>query len=170
MNSPMSANRLSAGWVLLAALLGGCASGGPEAEERRAEAEARDQAKQEALEDILNTPLSSEAYTGEEERCLSTFTYRSVEVLDDQHVLFKGSGDQMWLNKLRSRCVGLRPDETLRFEIRNNRVCDLDSFQSLDRFGFLRASATCTLGKFTPVTPEQVEAIEVAFKESRRGP
>ncbi len=156
--------------LLLAAFLAGCAAGGPEAEERRAQAAAADQAKQEALQDILNTPLSSEAYTGDEERCLSSFAYRSIDVLDDQHVLFRGSGDKMWLNKLRQRCIGLRKDETLRFELRNNRVCDLDNFQALDSFGLGgQISGNCVLGKFTPVTPEQVEAIELAFKESRPG-
>lgn len=144
--------------------LAGCAASGPSEEERA----ARELAKQEALADILSTPLDSADYGGEGERCLSTYAYRSVDVLDDQHVLFKGSGDKMWLNKLRQRCLGLRPDETLRFEIRNNRVCDLDSFQSVHTFLYsAQTSGNCTLGKFTPVTPEQVEAIELAFKESR---
>ncbi|MEQ8857211.1 MAG: DUF6491 family protein [Pseudomonadales bacterium] len=142
----------------------GCAASGPAAEERQAQAQAR----QEALQDILSTPLSAADYTGDQERCLSSYAYRSVDVLDDQHVVFKGSGERLWLNKLRTRCIGLRPDEILQFEMRNNRVCDLDNFQAMDSFMYTaRTSGTCTLGKFMPVSPEQMEAIELAFKESR---
>jgi len=157
-------NRTLVSCVVVAAVLSGCAGSGPTQQELEAQA----QQKQEALEDILNTPLTAEAYGGEGERCLSTHAYRSVEVLDDQHVLFRGSGDKLWLNKLRSRCVGLRPNETLRFELRNNRVCELDNFQSFDSFMHAaRFSGNCTLGPFQPVTPEQAEAIQVAFQEAK---
>lgn len=153
-------------WVCIAAVtlaLVGCATVDP------AEQEAREQVKQEAIHDILNTPLTSEDYSPDVARCLSTFEYRSVDVLDDQHVVFRGSGDKLWLNQLRHRCIGLRGDEVLRFDMRNNRLCDLDTFESLDRgLGFVRTSGTCTLGTFTPVTPEQLEAIELAVKESKK--
>lgn len=157
-------NRTLVSSVAVAVALSGCAASGP----AQQELEARAQKKQEALEDILNTPLTAEAYGGQGERCLSTHAYRTVEVLDDQHVLFKGSGDKLWLNKLRSRCLGLRPNETLRFQLRNNRVCELDNFQSFDSFMHAaHFSGNCTLGEFQPVTPEQVEAIEVAFREAK---
>ena len=75
---------------------------------------------------------------------------------------------RLWLNRLRQRCVGLRPDEILRFDLRNNRVCDLDNFQSMDDFTHAGSiSGNCILGSFMPVTPEQAEAIEVAFREAR---
>lgn len=147
-----------------AVLLAGCAASEAEQQEQR----AREAAKQESIQDILNQPLADEDYS-DEERCLSTHTYRSVEVLDDQHVLFKGSGGRVWLNTLRQRCVGLRSDDALRFDLRDNRVCDMDSFQSVDFAGFgTRTSASCTLGKFAAVTTEQVEAIKAAVQESRK--
>lgn len=145
-------------------LLAGCAA----AEAEREEQQAQEAAKKETIQDILSQPLADEDYS-EDERCLSTYTYRSVDVLDDQHVLFKGSGDRLWLNTLRQRCVGLRSQDSLRFELRDHRLCDMDRFQSVDTFGFMsRTSATCTLGKFMPVTAEQVEAIEAAVRESRQ--
>lgn len=148
----------------LVAVVAGCAGAGPTAAER----EAAEAAKAEALEDILNTPLAAEAYGGEGDRCLSTHDYRSVEVLDDSHVLFKGRGGRLWLNTLRQRCIGLRRNDILQFELRDNRVCELDSFRSLDDLMHsVRISGTCILGEFTPVTPEQAEAIEVAFREAR---
>lgn len=144
----------------------GCAGAGPTPEERQ----AREQVKEEAIEDILSTPLGAEEYAGSEPaRCLSSYEYRSVEVLDDQHVVFRGNGDKLWINQLRRKCVGLRRDEILRFEMRDNRVCDLDSFESVNRgLGYGTTSGICTLGTFKPVTPEQLEAIELAVKESKR--
>lgn len=150
--------------LLTAALAAGCASVEAEREEQR----AQEAAKKESIQDILSQPLANEDYS-EEERCLSTYTYRNVDVLDDQHVLFKGTGGRLWLNTLRQRCVGLRSQDSLRFELRDNRLCDMDRFQSVDTFGFMsRTSANCTLGKFTPVTAEQVQAIEAAVRESRQ--
>jgi hypothetical protein len=144
-------------------LLSACAAT-PQDEQR----EAREAATQETIQDILTTPLESEDYV-EAERCLSTYQYRSVEVLDDQNVLFKGPGDKAWLNQLRHRCIGLRRNDTLRFEMRDNRLCNLDTFEGVDSFFRLwnRTSATCSLGNFQPVTPEQVEAIRAAIREQR---
>lgn len=138
-------------------LVAGCA-GAPtqeEAEEHR-----------QAVEDILSGPMASEEY-GEAQRCLPTYSYRSVEILDDRHVLFEGSGDKAWLNTLRNRCVGLRPNATLEFELRNNRVCELDTFQAVDNFFMFwqQSSGTCVLGDFQPVSQEQVEALEAAFDD-----
>lgn len=162
---PRWALRVSLLALLTPALLAaGCAASEAEQQEQR----AREAAKQESIQDILNQPLTDEDYA-DEERCLSTYAYRSVEVLDDQHVLFKGSGGRLWLNVLRQRCVGLRADDALRFDLRDNRVCDMDTFQSVDFAGYgARTSAACTLGKFTAVTAEQVEAIRLAVKESRK--
>jgi hypothetical protein len=151
--------------VMMVLALAGCAGSGPST----SELEARDQVKQEAIQDILNTPLATEDYSPDASRCLSNHEYRSVDVLDDRHVVFRGSGDRLWVNQLRQRCVGLRRNEVLRFELRNSRVCDLDTFQSLDRgLGFARTSGTCTLGTFMPVTEDQLEAIEIAVRESKQ--
>ncbi len=148
---------LHGAWVMGLLILAGCASAPPSEEQ---------QARTEAIEDILSQPLPSEEYA-EEVRCLSTHSYRSVEVLDPEHVLFEGTGDRVWVNKLRNRCVGLRRNDTLRFELRDNRVCNLDSFEAVDSFLWFweRTSGTCTLGNFIPVTPEQVAALKAALRD-----
>lgn len=144
----------------VAMAVAGCA--GSATPEQRA---ATEQAQQEAIADILSTPLSAEEY-GAEARCLSAHAYRSVDVLDDRHVLFKGSGDKLWINELRQRCIGLRADDVLQMELRANRLCDLDTFQGIDSFSYWRTSGTCTLGTFTQVTPDQVDAIKLAMEKS----
>ncbi|MFW6092746.1 MAG: DUF6491 family protein [Pseudomonadota bacterium] len=154
--------RLTRRWLgligALLLLLGGCASA-PSSEEQ--------EAHREAVEDILSEPLGAEAYA-ETERCLSTHQYRSVEVLDAQHVLFRGPGDRAWLNTLRRRCIGLRRGDTLQFRLRDNRVCSLDTFEAVDGFFWFwdRTSGVCSLGDFAPVTPEQVEAIRAALADA----
>jgi hypothetical protein len=150
-------------WALVIVLLAGCASR-PADEQEPSVAEAT----REAIQDILTTPLDADEYA-ETVRCLSTHAYRSVEVLDNQNVLFKGPGDRAWLNQLRHPCVGLRPRDTLQFRLRDNRVCDMDTFEAVDTFlrVWSRTSAMCSLGQFQPVTPEQVEAIRAAVKEAR---
>lgn len=123
------------------------------------------QTGQVALDDVLNTPLDADAYGAVGERCLSTYAYRTVEVLDDRHVLFKGNGGRRWLNRLQSRCAGLQTNEVLQFQPRHNRVCHADGFRSYDRaFTMAISSASCTLGEFHPVTRTQLRAIEVALE------
>ena len=145
-------------------LLAGCATTPPQT------AEARQQAEEE-IDTILNQPLNEEEY-GKSVRCLPTLSYNSVEILDDQRLVFKGVGNRWWLNQLRNRCPGLRPRDTLRFDLTSSRLCEMDQVTAIDRFFYFweRTSATCMLGKFEPVTEDQVAAIKAALaraKESR---
>ena len=124
----------------------------------------------EDIETILTQPLGQDEYV-EGERCLSRYNYHSVEIIDDQHVLFRGRRGKAWLNVLRSRCVGLRRHDIPRFEFRaSSQLCSLDTFVGLDSnfSGFSRSSAPCALGDFQPVSEEQVALIK-ATVESRRG-
>ena len=148
--------------VTVALGLVGCAGAKP-----TPEAEAAQVAKQEAIADILSKPLAAEEYA-DEESCLSRHYYDHVDVLDDEHVLFKGSGDKLWLNKLRHRCVGLRRNDVLEFRMRDSRLCDHDTFYATSSLNWGIRTGACALGTFTPVTAEQVQAIELAVKESRK--
>ena len=70
--------------------------------------EARDPEPQMTAEEILANPLSEEAYE-QSSRCLSTGRYRRIEVMNNQILIFHGRGDNMWLNILPNRCMGLQP-------------------------------------------------------------
>ena len=150
--------------LLLALLVAGCAGSAPTPEQEAAQAAAI-----ETIDQILNTPLESEDYGGSM-RCLSTHNYHSVEILDDRHVLFKGTGDRLWLNQLRNRCIGLRPNSTPIFRLRDSQLCNMDTFEGMDSLlgVYNRTAAVCSLGSFTPVTREQAEGIKAALKEARR--
>jgi hypothetical protein len=145
-------------------VLVGCAASQPDPQE---------QARVEALEDILNQPLDAEEY-GTPRRCISSFTYRNFEPLSDRYLLFEGPRDQLWLNELRGRCPGLRRGSALAFDMRGNQICDLDRFKVTEWFQWPRYrrwpwdwldGVPCTLGKFQPVSEAQVEAIRATLSD-----
>ena len=147
--------------VALAAALAACASD-------PAQTAAEQQQVAEQIDTILTQPLGEEDYGGGE-RCISTSLYDSVEVLDTRHVLFKGRGERLWVNTLRSNCVGLRKRDVLQFDIRGSQICNLDTFTAVtNTFGWQRTSATCSLGDFAPVTAEQVAMIEAALDTKKK--
>lgn len=161
-------------WLTRAVLLvmlvaGGCASK-PTLDEGAAE---RTQAHQ-SVDEILSRPMAAEEYGGTPRRCISKYAYHDFQPLGDAYVLFKGSGDKLWLNELRGRCPGLGHSSALAFDIRGNQLCELDRFKITDWFDWARYrrwpwdwldGIPCTLGKFQPVNAEQVDAIRAALKE-----
>ena len=127
------------------------------------------QAQEESIDEILSQPLAETEYA-EQIRCLPTYSYDSVEILDNRHVVFKGTANKLWLNRLRTRCTGLRRNDTLKFDVRNSQLCSLDSFQaiSLNISGVTRTSATCSLGNFTPITREQLDNVKAALESGQK--
>ena len=142
--------------AILAAGLAGCATQeeAPSAEEPL------------TVEEVLATTLGDDAY-GETTRCVSRHLVNRTEVLDDKHILFWGRGDRVWLNTLRSRCVGMRPRDTLQLEVRDNQICNFDMVSTIERFGagFMPVSARCGLGDFVEINKEQAQ---VLVEELRR--
>jgi len=152
--------------ILICVLAAACTSS-PNWQEQEHKAE-------EEIATILSQPLDPSEY-GESKRCLSSAQYRDFTVLDDQRIVFEGSRGRLWLNKLRMRCPDLRFGHALVFEtaIRAGQICDLDSFQVVDWIYWPRyqrwpwhwlSGVRCTLGRFQPVTAEQVEAIRAALQ------
>ena len=117
-----------------------------------------------SVDEILSTAAGLETY-GEPQNCLRLTDYRKVEILDRQNLLFWGSGKRVWLNRLRTPCIGLRPRATLLLELSTSQVCNLDSVTAVEssfRF-WRRASATCGLGQFEPISVEQAKALKAAL-------
>ena len=158
-------------WLAGAALLllPGCATS-PEAENRRLAIQAD-------IEEILSVPLDPAEY-GETKRCLSDSEYRSFRSLDERHILFEGRRGKQWINTLRTRCTDLRHGDVLIVrQFSGTRMCDADSFEVGDWFdwpwyrrwpwhwgGSWGTGMQCSLGKFQPVTAEQVAEIEALLR------
>ena len=95
-------------------------------------------------------------------RCLPETAYTDVEVMNSELLLFRGLGDRMWLNRTRQACLGSRVDPVLAFDMRDRRLCALDSVAVADNLGgYWSTGAACSLGKFAPVSPEQVELVRM---------
>lgn len=136
-------------WAAVALAAVGCA-GSPERNAEVADALAR---------------VEGSGEYADTERCLSTTRYDSVDILDEQHLLFAGNGpDEVWLNTLRSRCPGLHRNDVLAFEMNGTRLCSLDSATVVQRFLFWqRTGPTCTLGEFHELTDAQASLIREAM-------
>ena len=166
MNVPRSLTSI----LTLSIVVASCATS-PEVEERRAAVEAR-------IDTILSQPLE-EGVPVSAQRCLSDSQYRGFRALDDRRILFEGRGDRLWINTLRTRCPDLRNATILRVRSAGlaTRTCDGDQFVASDWFSWpwyrrwpwqwgspWGTGVICTLGKFQPVSEEQVEAIETVLR------
>ena len=135
--------------------LAGCAAS-PLEEQKRMEMEAD-------IDDILSHELDPAEY-GETQSCLRETEFRRYRPLGNRHLLFEGRQGRLWVNVLRGRCPGL--DSNSVFITKPNlagRLCELDRFSVVDRFGALPSadtSRTCVLGEFKPVTEDQVKEVE----------
>ena len=150
-------------------LCAGCATS-PDVVSQRQIADAK-------INAILSVQLDPAEY-GEIKRCLADREYRNFSVLDDRHILFEGLRGKMWVNTLRASCPDLRYGSMIVVKSFSwSRICDTDSFQAGDWFdrpmyrrwpwqwgGSWGMGMQCSLGKFQPVTKDQVEEIKAAVK------
>ena len=118
-------------------------------------------------EEILANPLGEEAYQ-QSSRCLSGGKYHRIEIMNHQVLIFHGRGDDMWLNILPNRCMGLQPDMILQIEKRGLRVCARDQFRGVPRFRPDAPSMPCQLGEFHPTRADNVTAIRDALEAGQK--
>ena len=129
-------------------------------EERRLE-------KQAAIADVLSYQLDPLEY-GETKPCLREMEFRHYRAIDNEHILFSGTRDRLWINKLRGSCPGLRPDSVLVIrKFGGSQICSKDTFGGPERFGgpwtlgpTSGTGVRCVFGEFQPVTQEQVDEIQ----------
>ena len=141
------------------------------------EDEARRTAREADIADVLSLPLDPAEF-GETKRCLSDREFRSFRALDSRRILFEGRQGRLWLNTLRMPCPDLRYGDVLVVEpFSGTRLCESDMFQVTDWFSWpwyrrwpwswgrdWGTGASCSLGKFQPVTAGQVAEIEAILK------
>lgn len=102
-------------------------------------------------------------------RCINSARLDRSEILSNQSIVFRMRGGANYINRLRYRCPGLAPRDTIMYETQSRQLCNLDSITVLDDLGgrFLRG-ARCSLGKFFPVDDETVELLKGSRSERRR--
>ncbi|HZW58970.1 MAG TPA: hypothetical protein VFE85_01645 [Woeseiaceae bacterium] len=101
------------------------------------------------------------------ERCISLQRIDRTEVLDDQSILFYMRGGEIYRNILRHRCPGLRDNRPFMYSATASQLCDLDQLTVLYDHGIgFTPGISCGLGRFHPVSEQDVEAL----KEPPPGP
>lgn len=103
--------------------------------------------------------------TEQGENCLYARQIKDMEVLDEQHILVRGSGQRFWLSALRTSCDGLDERKLLSVHRYGSKLCANDRFDVQDRGGFTVRTA-CRFGEFQPVASEQVPGLRQQTKES----
>ena len=100
------------------------------------------------------------------DKCIAASSYRSIKMLDDNHLLFEGRRGT-WLNRLRHRCPAGR-DVLFVVERASSRLCDLDKVSIHDRFGSYGWRGQCVLGKFEKIDPQQAAALKESVALARQ--
>lgn len=127
-----------------------------------------DQAKKlRSIEEILAADEANSADYDEPVRCVPRWQYEHTEIINERYVAFKGHAGKIWVNELRRECTGLTRNDILKFSGTASQICELDSFDVLDRFGFIGPTLSCTLGKFHPVTKVQLDSIRQSLQSKR---
>ena len=118
----------------------------------------------EGVNAVLATTLTDADY-GQTKRCLPRTSYHRIQVLDEQHLLFWGRGQRVWLNRLATRCKGLNDDLSLELATQGSQACRLSMLTA----GIYGAGprARCAIGSFQEIPQQQAKVLAVQFKQQR---
>jgi hypothetical protein len=74
-------------------------------------------------------------------------------------------GDSVYRNTLPNKCPGLQRENRIAYETHGARLCNVDTITVLEDFGVgFRPGFTCRLGQFVPLSPAEVEDIDLRKK------
>lgn len=99
--------------------------------------------------------------------CITVSRIDQTEALDDQNILFRLRGNQVYRNTLPRKCPGLERENRISYRTSVGRLCSIDTITVLEQFGVgFRDGFTCRLGQFVPLSPAEVEELE-ALEDGR---
>jgi len=111
---------------------------------------AESEAKQQPLDELA----------GEKQKCISLTRIDHTRVVDERTILFYMLGDDIYLNRLPHRCIGLRKGKTFMYKTSLNQLCNVDIITVLDDIGFgFSRGASCGLGSFQPIGEEAAKML-----------
>ena len=121
------------------------------------------------VEEILNADPEAEDYV-ESVRCLSARRIRSATALDERHIVFRVSRNELYLVQLSRRCPGIRRNDTIVYETTSGMsVCRNDSVRGIFGYGLdnRQLGPRCPIPGFQRITPEQLELVRESLKQAR---
>jgi hypothetical protein len=99
------------------------------------------------------------------QECIIVQRIDQTDAIDDQNIIFRMRGDQVYRNTLPSKCPGLARENRIAYETRSARLCRVDTITVLEDLGVgLRPGFTCRLGPFVPLSEAEVEDLELMKK------
>lgn len=103
--------------------------------------------------------------TQADENCIPLNRINNVEVLDRQHLLFRMTGRNHYLNTLPHACPSLRRHTPIMYRTSLNRLCSLDTVRVLENYGGgYYPGAGCGLGTFTPISDDEIKALKASLE------
>lgn len=103
--------------------------------------------------------------------CVLVSLIDETDAVDDQNLIFRMRGDKVYRNHLPRKCPGLERENRIAYEARSARLCSIDTITVLEQ-GFgrgLQDGFTCRLGAFIPLSPAEIEDLDLREREGRRG-
>ena len=89
--------------------------------------------------------------TGKKITCIETYQIRETDVIDNQNILFRTSGNDYYINHLPNRCSGLKMQDGFSYTLRGlNKLCNVDVITPVKTGGAIYGP--CPLGDFEEVT------------------
>ena len=117
---------------------------------------------------LLSGPAVAEEAAAEDEQlevpgtrnCVSLAAIDRTRVVDDNTILFYMLGPDVYVNNLPRRCNGLKRTDAFSYATSIGQLCSLDIIRGLRNLGgqFVPGVA-CGLGKFVPITQEQIDLL-----------
>ena len=101
------------------------------------------------------------------EACIYARDIKQFEILSDEVILLRGKFDKYWINRLGSRCAGLRKNMIVQVDRYGSQMCANDRFSAHSRGPFNDGPATtCRFGAFEEVVAAQVLVLKQSLQES----
>jgi len=91
------------------------------------------------------------------ENCVDTSRIRRTSIIDDRTIVFYMNQKKIFVNHLPYRCPGLKIAGTFSYRTSISQLCNVDTIKVIRSMGGrIDAGPSCGLGKFRPVTEEEV--------------
>lgn len=101
--------------------------------------------------------------------CVIVSRIDQTDAVDDQNIIFRMRGKQVFRNHLPRRCPGLERENRISYRTTNGRLCSIDTITVLEQWGVgFRDGFTCRLGEFVPLSPAEIEELD-AREDGRAG-
>ena len=115
-----------------------------------------------ALDDLLNR-ASEDA--PDAKRCIRQASIEDADVLNGNIIVFTDDRKRIFINQMRVKCSDLRPGAKVVYTSRGDgQLCQLDSIAVLlPGPGGLNTGPSCMLGRFEPITRDQLDVLKERY-------